>query len=703
MPLNEQPPFFDRLAIRQGIIILAVALVLGLFSSVYIVAKEADSASKRLIDEVDTLLHVLSPSAAQASYNYDFAEAAIIVKSLLEFPIIRSASISNEVGEQLAKAEKPVSSVPISRFSRYLLDHLFMPLSEQTIHLRYGDTQENMGTLHISTDLTPLAEGLVRQHTLLFVYELSRAVVLALLLGLFFYHRMTKPLLGIATHVTNVDPQLPAISPVPIPPAHQHDELGDMIRNMNQLFAIFSETLLSKGKLEHSLLQMNTDLEQRVRERTQELQSQSEALRSEVISRALAESNLRAHHNLLDNLFEKMKAAIVIFNPVDREIIEINSVAEEMLEIDKGSPCHKGDSMDDSLAFIYASGIRKLCDYAASTPPYEEGTVRLPSGRTIPTAKYTFNMTVNGQPHVALILIDITEKKTLEHQLGIAQRLESIGLLASGIAHEINTPIQYIHDNMVFLKEVHTSQMQLNELHDQLCAKAAKLTELKDLCGQIQAASEEMDMDFARQELPRVFDMVFEGIERVVSIVSAMKRFAHSGPQGMVGTDLNAALLTTVQVAKNEWKYVAEVKTDFDPDIPPVECIPGEINQVFLNILINAAHAVKDVVGGTNTKGTITLSTRRDDGKVIVGFSDSGCGIPDSIRDKIFDQFFTTKDPGRGTGQGLAIVHNIVVKNHNGEIKVDSTVGKGTTFTIILPVSQPRQAPPSTAPAPSNA
>ncbi|GFM34672.1 sensor histidine kinase [Desulfovibrio subterraneus] len=697
MPLNEQPPFFDRLAIRQGIIILAIALVLGLFSSVYIVAKEADSASTRLIEEVDTLLHVLSPSAAQASYNYDFAEAGIIVKSLLEFPIIRSASISNEIGEQLAKAEKPESAVPISGFSRYLLDQLFMPVTDQTIHLRYGENNENMGTLHITTDLTPLAEGLVRQHALLFVYELSRAVVLALLLGLFFYHRMTKPLLGIAAHVTNVDPQLPAISPVPIPAAHQHDELGNMVRNINQLFAIFSETLLSKGKLEHSLLQMNTELEQRVRERTQELQSQSEALRNEVISRALAESNLRAHHNLLDNMFEKMKAAIVIFNPVDLEIIEINSVAEQMLHVDTNSSCHKGDTLDENLTFTFSSGTRKLCEYASGIPSYEEGAVRLPNGKSIPSAKYTFNMSINGQPHVALILIDITEKKILEHQLGIAQRLESIGLLASGIAHEINTPIQYIHDNLVFLKEVHTGQMRLNDLNAQLCEKAAKLAELKDLCGQIQAASEEMDLDFAKQELPRVFEMVFEGIERVVAIVSAMKRFAHSGPQGMVGTDLNAALLTTVQVAKNEWKYVADVKTDFDPGLPPVECIPGEVNQVFLNILINAAHAVKDVVGESGSKGSITISTRRDEGRVIIAFSDSGGGIPDSIRDKIFDQFFTTKDPGRGTGQGLAIVHNIVVKNHNGEIKVDSTVGKGTTFTIILPLTQPRQAANTTA------
>jgi signal transduction histidine kinase len=251
----------------------------------------------------------------------------------------------------------------------------------------------------------------------------------------------------------------------------------------------------------------------------------------------------------------------------------------------------------------------------------------------------------------------------------------------------------------VFLKEVHTGQIRLNDLHAQLCEKAAKLTELKDLCGQIQAASEEMDLDFAKQELPRVFEMVFEGIERVVAIVSAMKRFAHSGPQGMVGTDLNAALLTTVQVAKNEWKYVADVKTSFDPDLPPVECIPGEVNQVFLNILINAAHAVKDVVGESGSKGSITISTRREDGRAIIAISDSGCGIPDSIRDKIFDQFFTTKDPGRGTGQGLAIVHNIVVKNHNGEIKVDSTVGKGTTFTIILPLTQPSQTANSAAQA----
>ncbi|UZP66397.1 ATP-binding protein [Desulfovibrio mangrovi] len=692
--MHSKLPFFKRLAVKQGLVILALALALGFTSSSYIVIREADCANQRLLNEVHSLQKALTASAALTSYNYDYDEARAIVESLLELPIVFSASIANETGEQLADAQKPSPTEPISPLTHFLLNHFFTAGSELSIPLYFKKTNEYVGELSVRTNLSPLAKDLITQHLQLFLYELSRAVILALLLGLVFYQRMTKPILGIATHITRIAPQGPTVSPIPIPATHAQDELGNMVRSINELFALFTDSLASKGKLEQRLLLLNTELELRVSERTRELQSQSEALRNEIVSRALAESNLHAHHNLLNNLFEKMKAAIVIFSPIEHDVVEINSVAECMLCLPADMP-HECSKLISQIAFASATGTRHaLCAYDFDTPQYEEGAVQLANGKSVPAAKYTFHMTVNGQPHVALILMDITEKKTLEHQLGIAQRLESIGLLASGIAHEINTPIQYIHDNMVFLREVHEGQARLNQLYVQLCEKAGKLEELKVVCEEISTATEELDLEFVQQELPRVFGMVFDGIDRVAGIVSAMKRFAHSSPQGMMETDINAALLATVQVAKNEWKYVADVETDLAEDLPFVQCIPGEINQVFLNILINAAHAVKDVSDTTNTRGTITLTSRHEGDKVIVTFSDTGCGIPYDIRDKIFDQFFTTKEPGKGTGQGLAIVHNIVVKKHNGEIKVDSSVGSGTTFTIVLPVSQPKAAEP---------
>jgi signal transduction histidine kinase len=175
-------------------------------------------------------------------------------------------------------------------------------------------------------------------------------------------------------------------------------------------------------------------------------------------------------------------------------------------------------------------------------------------------------------------------------------------------------------------------------------------------------------------------------VERVASIVRAMKKFAHPGCEEKTAVDINKAVETTILVARNEWKYVAELITDLDPDLPTVHCLPGDFNQVILNVLVNAAHAIGDAVRDTTDKGRITITTRREGDHIRLSIADTGTGIPELNREKIFDPFFTTKEVGRGTGQGLAIVHDIVVEKHDGAIDVESEVGKGTTFHIRIPI-----------------
>ena len=180
-----------------------------------------------------------------------------------------------------------------------------------------------------------------------------------------------------------------------------------------------------------------------------------------------------------------------------------------------------------------------------------------------------------------------------------------------------------------------------------------------------------------------------DGVKRVAEIVRAMKEFSHPGAEGKTAVDLNHAIATTVTVARNEWKYVAEVETDLAPDLPPVPCLPGEINQVLLNLLVNAAHAIADVIGAQpEAKGTITLRTRQVDEWVEVRVEDTGRGIPLEIQDRIFEPFFTTKDVGKGTGQGLALAHTVVVRKHGGQIRCESTPNEGATFVVRLPLHE---------------
>jgi len=176
-----------------------------------------------------------------------------------------------------------------------------------------------------------------------------------------------------------------------------------------------------------------------------------------------------------------------------------------------------------------------------------------------------------------------------------------------------------------------------------------------------------------------------DGLDRVAALVNSMKDFAQPDSPGVTCIDLNRAIENILVIARNEYKYVADVETAFG-SLPQVTCHASAINQVLLNVLINAAHAIEDVVKGTNAKGRISIQTSLDEDFVKIAIIDTGCGIPESIRDRIFDPFFTTKEVGRGRGQGLAVARSVVVGQHAGEVSFDSIVGKGTTVLIRIPV-----------------
>jgi signal transduction histidine kinase len=274
-----------------------------------------------------------------------------------------------------------------------------------------------------------------------------------------------------------------------------------------------------------------------------------------------------------------------------------------------------------------------------------------------------------------------------------AQKLEAVGRLAAGIAHEINTPIQFVGDNTRFLQDAFDELSTVLASYRMLRDAAASGAVDPALLAQLAAVEERADLAYLEREVPRALAQSLEGVERVASIVRAMKDFSHPGSLETVATDLNRAIESTIVVARNEWKYVANVVTDWDRDLPLVPCLVSELTQVILNMILNAVHAIADVVGdGGGGKGTITIGTRRAGEWVEVRISDTGTGIRDDVRQRIFDPFFTTKDVGKGTGQGLAIARAVVVEKHHGTITVESEWGRGTTFVIRLPLGAPESA-----------
>lgn len=266
------------------------------------------------------------------------------------------------------------------------------------------------------------------------------------------------------------------------------------------------------------------------------------------------------------------------------------------------------------------------------------------------------------------------ERRQLEESLRQAQKLESLGTLAGGIAHELNTPIQFVTDNMNFLSDTVTDLMAaIKEL--EVLVPANKKEEI----------SEKYDVEYLSEEAPQAIEQSVEGLKRIADIVLAVKKFSHPSSSGKEMNDLNDIIRTTATVSKNQWKYVADLDLQLDESLPNVMSNAGELNQVFLNLIVNAAHAIEDR-GDSGESGQIRIRTALNAGAVECRVSDNGSGMPNDIASKVFDPFFTTKDPGRGTGQGLSIVHSIVTQSHGGEISVETEQGKGTDFILTFPL-----------------
>lgn len=278
-------------------------------------------------------------------------------------------------------------------------------------------------------------------------------------------------------------------------------------------------------------------------------------------------------------------------------------------------------------------------------------------------------------------------RQNAERQLQQAQRMEAIGQLAAGIAHEINTPIQYIGDNAHFLDESFASILPLLQVYPDVIADAKAGNPMTQTVEQLERLLEEADCDYLVREIPQSIKQTIEGVQSVARIVSAMKEFSHPGAARKEPVDLNHAIESTITVARNEWKHVAELVTELEPDLPPVHCHPGDFNQAVLNIVVNAAHAIGDMANGEAApKGTIRVTTRCDGEWVEVRITDTGPGIPAELRSRIFEPFFTTKEVGRGTGQGLSIAYGAVVEKHGGSLSFETEEGKGTTFILRMPI-----------------
>ena len=440
---------------------------------------------------------------------------------------------------------------------------------------------------------------------------------------------------------------------------------------------------------EHRIFCQLKDANKKIRLSLSEMTKVNERLTLEIAERRQMQAELSEAHREIESFLYSIPCILIEIS-ADGTIKRWNILAESILHIEAREVLGK-KIFECPIAWESEKVIEAIALCGAQRLPKRSNEVRFTRSNGMDGMLHLIFNPVDDEPaeSAGLIILgtDITEYKLMERQLVQSQKLESIGQLAAGIAHEINTPSQYVGDNTRFLESAFESLEKVHLLYDRLIEGLRGGEGVDDLIRAIGEAREEMDFDFLRREIPGAIRQSLEGIDRITMIVRSMKEFSHPGTDEKTGININKAIENTIAVARNEWKYVANVSMDFDRSLPSVHCLPGEFNQVILNMIINSAHAIAEKSGeGSERKGSIGVSTRRDGDFVEIRISDDGSGIREEIRSKIFDPFFTTKDVGKGTGQGLAISHSVIVKKHGGTIDFESKLGEGTTFIIKLPI-----------------
>ncbi len=401
-----------------------------------------------------------------------------------------------------------------------------------------------------------------------------------------------------------------------------------------------------------------------------------------------AEQQSTAAARQLDAIFNSVADGLITIDAAG-DIVAFNKSACSIFGYDRQTIRQKkiGDFLTPDTAIQYMQEVQDFISGGVSN--HVDGGLQEVTGVKSDGTEFPVELGVtsvtreDGHPVFVNVFRDIAYRKDLERQLVQAQKMEALGSLSSGIAHEINTPTQYVRDNIKFLNDAF--QAYDGFYKDILSVRESLPQEAQQT---LDASAKNQDIGFFSDETPQALEQSLEGVGRIIEIVGAIRGFSYPATEDIVYTDLNEALKNTIIVSRNQWKSYTQVEMKFDENLPPVPCIPGKLTQVILNLIVNATHAIEEKSGNTpdpdNNK--IIISTSATKKKVTIAVSDTGCGIPKENMSKIFNPFFTTKEVGKGTGQGLSISYDIVVKKHGGSLTVESEPGKGTTFIIELPM-----------------
>ena len=444
------------------------------------------------------------------------------------------------------------------------------------------------------------------------------------------------------------------------------DEIGALARSFN---VMVGEMNRLSGEYDRLALMEKTQLEALVSERTHELEESREMFR------LIAESTSAIPFTL--------DLARGCFTYIGARAIAESGIPEPAWKVP--------GSLESIIPRSSNPDVRQRID-ACRSGPFDFVSLLMRRGNRRAEMRWTGSCEIIANAKILRgLMLDITELRRLGREHAAAQKLESVGRLAAGVAHEINTPVQFVSDNVQFVRTSMTDLASVINAYRQLLLAVNSSADITAAACLAADAEKKADLDYILENVPLAVESSIDGLGRIATIVRSMKEFAHPDQAQKTFADLNHALRSTLVIAHNEYKYIADLDTQFG-DLPLVQCHLGEINQVILNLLVNASHAIADAIKEAPGRGKLTVSTRLDGDGVEISVADTGTGIPEEIRDRIFDPFFTTKEFGKGTGQGLSLAHSAIVVKHGGTLRFETECGKGTTFFIRLPINAPESA-----------
>ncbi|MFT4727861.1 MAG: PAS domain S-box-containing protein [Granulosicoccus sp.] len=685
VPQDGQKPYKECTAKNQRRlshvlmrITLLVALVLGMTAGLLQLVIDLRREKESVANNAEQFLDSVSNSASAAVYNYNNEAAKQVAEGLFKQPAIQSVII------QAGDSNKPM--VMRSRQVQRTLPEFgaLTQADEISVHRLLREppesgTNEVIGSITVMVDRSVVPLAIVNRMLLYFLLACVKNFILGLLLVIFVFAALARHVISLAEAVAAWQPGSGEIY-LPSPPR---------FLRRTELDILCTKIIDLAQHAEQTIDRLSAD-----RDEAKETGSQF-ANKSLALSRIIDEQTLELRYAeeralRLTEIIDESLHEVYVFDAQTLKILEFNRGAAENLGLD-ANELHALTPADINAEYDVDTFRNKL-------QPLLDGTkkeVRFDSiHRRVDGCTYPVNLHLQlftkSMPHVFVgFIIDITERKNLERQIFQSKKLESMGQLAAGIAHELNTPAQFVGDNIRFLGDSFEHLLTLTNSCSALTDAVNDDNITPELLETITQNIKSADLDYLKTEIPTAIAQSMEGVTRISKIVLAMKEFSHPGGESMELVDLNKVITNTIVVASNEWKYVARLMTDLDPDLVNIRCFSQEISQVLLNIIVNSAHAITEKNGGpSDVLGEIYISTRQTQDFVELRVQDTGVGIPFAIQERVFDHFFTTKEVGKGSGQGLSMAYKVIVDQHGGKIRLDSNENQGTTFVVSLPLHQ---------------